>query len=241
MQPELALWRAVRSDVTAHQLVEFRSTGRLSVARAISVYKNAYWGRQHDVLRELFPRVVRVLGEARFRELVRRYVLASPSAHPELEHLGHALPAFLRAQPDEDLARVAGLAAYEQALVESFLAPDHVAATTAEVVPATFALARLRFAPSLRVVATDDVLLRALAEERKSVISAAAVAVARPRHAVVPHVVGAAELDLLELATRGAMIAELLDECARDISAAHACIERWFRRAWIAAIDSEPS
>lgn len=230
------LWRSVRSDVPAHELAPFRSSGRLGVDAAIAIYKNAYWIRQHDCLRELFPRLAAHVGETRFRDIVRRYLLAHPSSHPELEHLGADLPAFLRSTPDEGLA---GLASLELALVESALAPDGRAAALDAIRPATFGRARLQMSPSLRVVVLDDVALHVLHAEEREVVGAHAAVTVRVGFATKLHLIGHDEHTALELARAGERIDELLDRHAHDVSGLHRFLQRWFARSWIAAIDEE--
>lgn len=235
----LLLWRAVRSDLPPEALGPFRSSGRLAVPDAIAVYKNAYWIRQHECLRELFPRVRARLGEPRFRELVRRYLHAHPSCHPELEWLGAALPGFLAEQAEDDLAGVASIAAYDQALTESFLAADAPSARITDICPASFGASRLRFAPSLRIVAADLALLRTLADEGLEAVGARAVVVARPRYVTTTHLVSREELDLLTHARDGAPIDDLVEHHAHDVTGLHVLLDRWFRRHWIAAIETD--
>ncbi len=232
-----ALWHAVRSDLRVEELWAFRSSGALCVPQAIAVYKNAYWARQHAVLAELFPLVVERLGAVRFRELVRRYLLAVPSSHPELEHLGDRLPAFLRASSDEDLASVAALAGLEQARTEAALSPDDPAAHLTDIVPATFASARLSLVRSLRIVELDVIALSTLHAHGLEVVGASYAVVARPRFAVTTHLVAREERALLAHVARGATMGELLEHLAHDVPALHRPLDAWFRRGWIAAIE----
>lgn len=231
------LWRAVRSDLPDAALGVFRSTGPLSAPGAIAVYKNAYWVRQHAALRDLFPRLLAHLGERQFRELVRRYLLARPSAHPELERLGAGLAEHLRRDPAH--GELAQLAALEHAQVESFLEVDAPIARLAEIDPATFAEARLRFAPSLRVVPADPVLLHVLAREGSSAIGAAAAVVSRPGFVTVTHLIAVDELELLELARGGTPIHQLLAHVGGDVAGLHVPVRQWFLRSWVASITTE--
>jgi hypothetical protein len=233
---ELELWHAVRGEPVA--LGVFRSSGALPVRDALSIYRNAYWIRQYEVLRELFPRVERHRGAVGFRELTRRYLHEHPSIHPELERIGARLPDFMRGGPPE-LAAAASIAAYEQALIESFLAADSVTASLADVRPEAFAFARMELAPSVRVVELDAALMRALAAEGKRVVGARGVVLARPALAVVSHFVTAAELELLAHVGRRATIGELVERFDHDVSGLHVVLDRWFRRRWIAALRLE--
>jgi len=230
------LWRAVRRDLAPPQLTAFRATGALDVKSAISVYKNAYWIRQHEALRDQFPIVAECLGAARFRELVRRYLIAYPSRHPELEYVGQDLAAAMAAQPDADLRALARVAALEQARVESALSADADSATLAAIDIATFARASLRFVPSLRVVDLDGEALRELAVRGLAAVGACAAVVTRPRFVVQTQLVAAEELALLAFIRAGATFGEVLDRHEQDVAAVHRPVERWFRRGWIADV-----
>lgn len=230
------LWRAVRSDLPAAELAPFRTSGRLGVGAAIQVYKNAYWIRQHECLCELFPRLVAHMGSTKFRDLARRYLLAHPSSHPELEHLGADLPAFLRTTADRNLA---GLAALELALVESALSPDSSVANLTAIRPSTFGHSRLRLVPSLRVVVLDDDALHVLHAEAREVVGAHAAVTLRVGFATKMHLIGLDEHAALELVRSGARIDELLDRHAHDVSGLHQFLQHWFARSWIAEIDEE--
>jgi hypothetical protein len=236
----LALWRAVRSDVPDEVLASFRSSGALSVGEAIAVYKDGYWSRQYEVLCELFPRIHEQLGGAEFRELVRRYLRACPSVHPELERLGDALPWFLRAQDDRTLSALASTAIYEHALIDSLLAADSPIAALSEIRADTFGSARLELVASLRIVPIDRELRRVLAAERgNAVVGAHAAVIVRPRFAIHVHFVNRDELRVLDLVRAGATVGELLLACDHDLSHLHALLARWFHRRWIAAIHEE--
>jgi hypothetical protein len=142
----------------------------------------------------------------------------------------------MRGQPDDDLARAASLATYEQSLLDAFLAADSRSVDTSDVEPERFALARLRFLPSLRIVELDEVLARVLAREGKQVVGARAVVVARPRLSCTTHCVASDELDLLQLARRNARICDLLETCDHDVARLHLSLGRWFHRRWIATL-----
>jgi hypothetical protein len=230
------LWCAVRSDLPSSELRAFRSSGRLGVGAAISIYKNAYWIRQYEVLRELFPRLERRVGPLPFRDLVRRYLLAHPSSHPELEHLGARLPEFLRTSSERRFACVAAL---ELALVESALAPNSAVASVDSIRPATFARARLCLSASLRIVVLDEEALHVLHEDSYEVVGAHAAVTVRSGFATKLFLIGSDEHATLELVRARHCIGELLDYHAHDVSGVHRFLGRWFERGWISAIDED--
>lgn len=103
---------------------------RLDASGRLAVYAQAYASRLCDALRNDFPNSARLLGEERFAELVRDYLLAFPSEHPSVRHLGHAMAAFIERRVRES-QRAHGLPAYlpdlarlEWALNDTFDAPD---------------------------------------------------------------------------------------------------------------------
>jgi hypothetical protein len=130
---------------------------RLSAAERARIYSEMYLARLVDALREDYPLVARLVGDAEFFALGGEYVQAHPSRSPTLAHLGRALPGFLRARTGRR-RDVAALAALEWARAEAFVAPDaepqdsSALQTLGEDLPS----ARLQFVPSLRVLALDS-------------------------------------------------------------------------------------
>ncbi|MGE0548355.1 MAG: putative DNA-binding domain-containing protein [Kofleriaceae bacterium] len=230
------LWRAARNDVPNDELTPFRSSGRLAVPAAISLYRNGYWIRQYRVLCELFPRLHQRLGPNAFRELVRVYLGCWPSSHPELERIGTALPGFMRNHPDPSISSLTAIATMEQALTESALSIDSPVASVADIVPEQFGESRLVFVESLRVVALDQVVIELLASEGHDVATANAVVITRPDFATVLQFIDRDETNLLQLARAGTSISELLQRCEHDVARMHAWLHRWFARRWLARV-----
>lgn len=86
---------------------------RLAATARLGIYRFAYSTRLREVLANDYPGVLRLVGGTTFDELVRAYVVAHPSTHPNLNQLGRRFPAFLagrRSLPDRaaivDIARV---------------------------------------------------------------------------------------------------------------------------------------
>jgi hypothetical protein len=140
----------------------FLGTAALPAAERVSIYASMVVYRQIDALREDFPLLARLCGDAAFGALARAYLAAHPSAHPSLARLGRALPGFLRgAQARAELGDLwrpdlPELAALEWARSEVFeeadRAPQGVLAL-AQLGAAGFATARVQLVPALRTLA----------------------------------------------------------------------------------------
>lgn len=126
--------------------------GELGPSERLDIYANAYFYRLLGVLRELFPRTLAQLGEVPFHNLVTRYVLQHPSTSPDLNDLGGAWPAFLRAQAlGGAAAALPDLAELELALGRALHAPDAEPLTHADLLalePGAWPRLELRLVPS---------------------------------------------------------------------------------------------
>jgi hypothetical protein len=98
--------------------------GSLTPADRLAIYADMYRTRLVDVLREDFPRVCAVAGDAAFQALACRYLVRHPSTHPSVRHAGSRFAGFLAAEAEPDLPFLADLARLEWARVEVFDAPD---------------------------------------------------------------------------------------------------------------------
>lgn len=126
------------------------------LATRCGVYNGGYLERLIEVLQGDYGAVRHALGDAAFRGLVARYLERHPSRHPNLNRLGRAFPAFVRAQRSlPQRAFVAELAQLELALTIAFDAPEFtpLAAGALQQVPAAqWARARLVANPSLQLL-----------------------------------------------------------------------------------------
>lgn len=130
----------------------FAGDERRSAIDRVDVYANMYFYRLKDALREDFPSLVKVLGEARYHNLITDYLLAHPSSHYSLRYAGQSLPRFLAAHEIAEHPWAADLAALEWARADAFQAVD-----AATLSPATLAVVppeawgELRFEPVAHV------------------------------------------------------------------------------------------
>lgn len=233
-----AFYRAVRFDPTpTDALRHFAGDTRLNAESRIGIYRSMYWFRQVSALAESFPRLRERLGEEHFTKLACRYLRRYPSRHGTLEHLGASLPRFMI----DDTPEQSSLARLEWARNLALLAPDAArVGSMGEAVPATFARARLRFAPSLALVESDGDALCAFDATWPRSTTPVPVAVFRKgfnvRHLAVPE----CEARALSKALAGAKVEEVLCDFTTDASSTHQAFEMlrgWLSRKWIETIE----
>jgi hypothetical protein len=131
--------------------------GGMDAADRIAIYRGMYRARLADVLREDFPRVEAVVGEAAFSVLVRRYLARHPSTHPSVRQVGRRFAAFV-ADTAAGPSFLADLARLEWARVEAFDAPDADPLCLADlegIPPAGWPAMRFRPIPSCLLVESD--------------------------------------------------------------------------------------
>ncbi len=129
---------------------------RAGAARRLGVYADAYRLRLVEALGNDYPALKAVLGEARFDRVMREFIAAHPSRHPNLRWYGGDLARFL-ARPARWRRRplLAELARFEWALGLAFDAADAPLATAedaARVPPGDWPRLRLRLQPSVQLL-----------------------------------------------------------------------------------------
>jgi hypothetical protein len=129
---------------------------RLSAIDRVGIYANAYFFRLLDVLREDFPCVATVLGDAVFHNLVTGYLIEYPPDRASVVECGRYFADHVGGHP---IARkfpfLADLAGLERASVEIFLAPDAATLTIEDlraIEPSRWASIRLKAVPAARVL-----------------------------------------------------------------------------------------
>ncbi len=135
------------------------------------VYREGYFTRLCDVLRDDYPKVAFVLGDG-FLPTARAYVRQHPSEHPSLRHFGRHFAEFLRSAGSPDAPWLAELARLEWARIEAFDTADRATMSFDELrgLPEdAWPTLRLELVPSFRYLELEwnvcDVWL-ALDEER---------------------------------------------------------------------------
>jgi hypothetical protein len=225
--------RAASGDPSGARLGELLRADRgLSAVARLSVYANAYLVRIRACLREDFPALAAVLGEAAFHDLVQTYLMMHPPERPSLRHAGARLAAHLRTPPFAAIFAsrapfAAELAALEWAIVDAFHAPDRAALgreALAQVPLDAWPSLRLELTPSLRVLRGEwpVQLVRERFDRDGGMPDAAPRAPTQLRvwrcdEAVRHRAVDGLEADALERAARGETFGAICDGAAVEV------------------------
>jgi hypothetical protein len=98
---------------------------RMSAVERLDVYANMYFYRILDVLRGEYPKLLLVLGDAAFHNLVTDYLVARRPAHPSLREAGARLPEFVATHAlAGGRAWITDLARLERTHLELYDGPD---------------------------------------------------------------------------------------------------------------------
>jgi hypothetical protein len=127
-------WHSLAGEPDAELLATIDASEHLDPAERLDVYRNMYFLRLLEVLREDYPQTAQLVGDEAFADLARAYLGAHPSRHPSVRHVGDALPEFLAtAVPAALPAFAADLARLEWARREVFDAPDATPLTASDL------------------------------------------------------------------------------------------------------------
>jgi hypothetical protein len=111
-----------------------KPNGRLSALERVEVYADMYFYRIRDVLRDEYKRVVSLVGDEEFHNLVTDYLIACPPSHHSLREAGARLPAFLAQHPLAERHPAApDLAGLERLHLDLYDGPDTEVLTLDEV------------------------------------------------------------------------------------------------------------
>ena len=129
---------------------------RLSAVDRVEIYADMYFYRIRDVLRDEYKRVVAIVGDEAFHNLVTDYLIACRPAHPSLREAGARLPAFLAQHALAERQPAApDLAVLERLHLDLYDGPDTEVLTLDEVralPPDAIATLHLRAIPGHAVV-----------------------------------------------------------------------------------------
>jgi hypothetical protein len=158
-----------------------RAGGRLSPVERLDIYADMYFYRLRDCLKEDFPAVSAVTGDAQFHNLITDYLIAHPPTHFSLRYAGRHLPAFIgKHAVSSRWAFLEQLAALEWAILDAFDAPDAsplALAVLQQTLPEQWPELRFDLTPSLQRLHVDwriDEVLRWV--QNGALLSAPAVA-----------------------------------------------------------------
>lgn len=231
-----------------------RGNDRLAPVEQIDIYREQFFLRHVDALRDDFVSIERLLGDDGFEELARAYLAAHPPGSFTLRDLGHAMAGFVaQAAPWADDALVADLARVEWAFVEAFDAPDVPPldpSVIASVPEDAWPAARLVLHPALQRLA----LAHPAHEYRHAVRVGDAAERPLPKPSFVavyrgPDTLQFADVEpeafaLLDELARGATLEQACERAARATRVAEDVFESklagwfasWTARAWIADV-----
>jgi len=141
-------------EVTRGAIV--KPNDRMTPADRLHVYGGGYLTRLIEVLVADYPALQYLFGEERFEKLCAAYVLKHPSRHPNLNHFGKEMPAFLARRQVPHRAFATDLARLERDVQLSFDADEFTPfdlASLAAVPESRWARARLQLNPSVHLLA----------------------------------------------------------------------------------------
>ena len=212
------------------------------VERRWAIYSSGCVARLVEALENGYPAIRRILGEGPFGSLTARYVRRFPPHSFDIGRAGDRLAVFLEEDPlTAGLPFLPDLARFEWSLAEAFVAADVDPLAWSELAalgPETVADATFRLRPGTTLVRSSWPLVelwgaKDLADEDVSiplVPSPSTVLVHRVGLEVERRLVGEADARLLEAATRGLRLSDLLGG-ASDEAEATALIESF--RHWV--------
>jgi hypothetical protein len=138
--------------------------GKLSAERRLEIYRHNVLANLRGALRDVFPVVNRIVGDAFFRHAVDQFIRATPSLSGDLNQFGREWPAFLADYPHAaELPYLADVARLEWAWHECFHAADAEAldpARLARVPPEAHGGLVFRLHPAVRLLDSPFPLLR---------------------------------------------------------------------------------
>jgi len=140
-----AKWRA-RGETA------FTGNARVTPIGQLDIYREQFWIRHVNCLREDFPVLLALVGDEEFEAIARDYLAAYPPKKFQLRHLGEDLAEFLGTRDD---ALLADLAAVEWAFIDAFDAADAPPldpATISAIAEDDWPNARLVLHPSLQLL-----------------------------------------------------------------------------------------
>lgn len=238
-------WRALEGSVEPALASAVISTPPLAGSDRIGIYAGMYFWRLRDVLGEDFEKTAAVLGDG-FAEVVRGYLLAHPSTHPSVRHLGRHFAGFLASTLPPDAPRwLPDLARLEWARVDVFDAPDAEVLTRHDLQaldPADWPGRPLRPVPALQVLESAWPLDRVWRDGGDPPPSPTALRVWRQDGAVYHCAMDATEHGALAKLLAGASFAEICEafehlDPANAPAEAGALLARWIDDGLIAGLD----
>ena len=236
---------SVRADAPPRGIGRvFVGSAQLGAVRRMSIYHSAYWARQIRTLSETFPHVSRALGDTRFQEVARAYLVQCPSEKPAIEFVGERFPTFLSQTPELP-AVVPAVARLEWARTEALLAPDPETLVRRQDL-AGIELWRFRavFAAHVRVLRLPRSALRYAKHEAEANVDlahdeTACTVVYRGSHKVWHAPFDDPEGSAIELAAKRRTFAEVCEAFEEGVSVREIAMRvgAWIDKGWIERLE----
>ena len=151
----------ISGDVAAAPLIR---SGKLSAERRLEVYRHNVLTNLRGALRDIFPVVNRIVGDAFFLHAADQFIRATPSHSGDLNQFGREWPAFLGDYPHAaELSYLADVARLEWAWHECFHAADAALldlGRLAAVAPEAHGALVFRLHPAVRLLESTFPILR---------------------------------------------------------------------------------
>lgn len=234
-------------DERAHAIAT--GNDRLSAVEQVDVYREQFFLRHVDALREDFATLAHLLGDDAFDALARDYLAKHPPSSFTLRDLGNAFPAFVAHDPLlSDLARI------EWAFVEAFDAKDEPAfdpSSIATISEDAWPAARIVLQPAVQLVGMEhaghDYRAAVKRDETppRPEPSPSFVVVYRGPSSLQYIAIDRDAFELLSALSRGTPLGEACEQAARASGAAlddfqtklGGWFAQWTQRGWIAKVD----
>jgi hypothetical protein len=229
---------------------------RLSPVEQLDVYRQQFWLRHVDALREDFVSVHHLLGDAGFEELCQRYLAVNPPTSFTLRDLGDRFADFIDATPPYKCdALLVDCARLEWAFVEAFDASDAPPLDTQAIVAAreeAWAGAQVALHPSVQALRLSHpahvyrAQVREGADPPRPEPTPTCVVVYRGAEKLMYIAVEPLALQLLDLLAAGTPLASACESVAKEAGIANASeleprVGAWFQAwagyGWVSRVD----
>ncbi len=206
-----------------------RSSG--SIADRIAVYRNTVQGSLVEALAAAFPATQRIVGDAFFASLARRFIANAPPRRPQLSTYGSDFPAFIAiSDVHQQLPYLADVARLEWVRGEAYFAADAPPFDAAFLVAASDDIETLRLDPhpAVRLIRSQFPIYRIWEVNQPDIIDIPRVdmkvgedvLVSRPRDHVITRLITSADAVFVEAVYAGKRLGEAA-EAALTYNAAH--------------------
>lgn len=156
--------KSILDNDAAHALPALKPNNRLTPERQMAIYHDGYRLRLTQAIRDDYPALFALLGEAAFDKLALAYIESHPPLHFNLDRYPHGFSSFMERHLEDAFA--IDLTMLEDAIAQVFMSPESEplsASSLSDLEPEQFANLRLQPRLASRLLAlrypVDDWLL----------------------------------------------------------------------------------